>query len=374
VSDPVRLTEQLVAFDTVSAKPNAPLIAFAAERLSAIGAVVAVQARPDDDGQRNLVARIGPERRGGLAFAGHADTVPWDVSMRARTDVERDGSRLYGRGTCDMKGGIAAMLLAAERWARSGRRAGKPLYVVLTFQEEIGCHGAKLLRRTVELPVDACIVGEPTGLAPVTRHKGYTASRLRVHGVPCHSSDPDRGVSAVHAAARAVEALYALGQTWRRRELSSDLSPPWPTLNVGKLAGGTARNVVAESAEMAVEIRPLPGQDGDALVSEARDVAASAVASVQGASAEWIIDEIDPPLHASNDAPLARFLRERSGRDAGTVPFYTEAAFLTAMGPETVVFGPGGIEQAHRVDEFVEIEALLAAEAHYFASIEAFCA
>lgn len=370
--DPVALTEELVGFDTVSSRSNAPCLARVAELLEPLGAHIHLQRKPGDDRQVNLLARFGPDIDGGLALAGHSDTVPWDGSMRATTSAERDGRRMYGRGTCDMKGAIAAMLCAAEAVDRT--RLRKPLHLAFTFEEEIGCHGAKLLETAAPLSIDHCIIGEPTGLRPVTLHKGYVTAVCDLKGTPCHSSDPDQGASAIHAAVRAVEALLALGPQFKAEaDPSLGLRPPYTTINIGMLSGGTARNVVPEAATFCIETRPLPGVDTDALVRLLRATVADAVAGVAGVEVEISDIDQDQPFHTPSEAPLAAWLVERTGFPTSTVPFYTEAQIFNRMGARTVVCGPGEIAQAHRVDEWVELDALEAAAQLYRAAIEEFC-
>jgi len=374
MNEPVALTERLVSMDTVSVRPNASMVGELAELLDGLGAHTQIQGKPGDPGQVNLLARLGPaDGQGGLLLAGHTDTVPWDSSMRATTAPERDGRRLYGRGTCDMKGAIAAMVCAAERVGRAD--LAKPVWFAFTFQEEIGCLGAKeLAHGPTKLPVDHCIIGEPTGLVPVTRHKGYAIARAHFRGVPCHSSDPDQGVNAIHAGARAVEALLALAEEWKRRGIDAGgLLPPYTTLNIGLFDGGAARNMVPERACFTIEVRPLPGLDPQGLLEEVAAVAAAAARTVKGVGFEFEPVETDEPLFTADDEALVRWLVEETGHAPGTVPFYTEGAFFTSMGARTVICGPGEIAQAHRVDEWVELDALEQAAQLYTKAIEEFC-
>jgi len=372
--EPIPLTERFVGFDTVSARPNAPFIAALSELCDGLGADVVLREKEGDAGQVNLLARLGPaEGEGGLLLAGHTDTVPWDASMRATVAPERDGRRLYGRGTCDMKGAIAAMVCAAERVDAAALR--KPLWMAFTFQEEIGCLGAKeLVHAPVALPVDHCIIGEPTGLRPVTRHKGYVIARAHLRGLPCHSSDPSQGISAIHAGARAIDALLALGEDWKGRgHDAGGLAPPYTTLNIGLFDGGAARNMVPERASFTIEIRPLPGLDPDDLLNEVEEVARAAASTVAGIGVDFERVETDQPLFTADDERLVSWLVERTGEAPSTVPFYTEGAFFTSLGARTVICGPGEIAQAHRVDEWVELDALEAATAVYADAIEEFC-
>jgi acetylornithine deacetylase len=374
--DPVRLTEEFVAFDTVSTRPNEPLCARLDDLLQGLGGHTERILSPDHEGQVNLLARFGPDRPGGLAFAGHTDTVPWDGTMRATTAPERDGRRLYGRGTCDMKGAIASMIVAAHAVGRDGLRGlNKPLWMAFTFEEEIGCHGAKLLDAVRPLPVDHIVIGEPTGLRPVTRHKGYVVGRVEVSGVPCHSSDPTQGASAIHGAARAVDALLAMAEGWRSQTVEG-FEPPWPSLNVGILQAGTARNVVPDRASFTVEMRPMPGQRPEDLFDAVEVAVAAAVATVPGVQPlGWRLERVESnePLGTAEDAPLVAWLTEQTGRSPGSVPFYTEAAILARKGATSCVCGPGEIAQAHRVDEYVDLDALEEAAILYRGAIEQFC-
>ena len=372
--EPLLLTERLVSLDTVSARPNAPIIEDLSGLLKGLGAHVQLQGKPGEPGQVNLIGRLGPsDATGGLLLAGHTDTVPWDSSMRATTAPERDGRRLYGRGTCDMKGAIAAMVCAAQRV--DAGRLRKPVWFGFTFQEEIGCLGAKeLAHGPIALPAEHCIIGEPTGLRPVTRHKGYAIARAHLRGVPCHSSDPDKGVSAIHAGARAVDALIALGEAWKARgHDAGGLEPPWTTLNIGLFDGGAARNMVPERASFTIEVRPLPGLDPADLLAEVAQVANAAASTVAGVSFEFERVEADEPLFTADEEALVQWLVEQTGAPPSTVPFYTEGAIFTEMGARTVICGPGEIAQAHRVDEWVEMDALEQAAQLYTAAIEEFC-
>ena len=369
--DPVSLTEQLVSFDTVSVRPNEALCQRIAALVQPLGGRVRAVPSPHDAGQLNLLVRFGPEGAGGLALAGHTDTVPFDGSMRATDRPERSGGLLYGRGTCDMKGAIAAMLCAAEAAQRD--RLKKPLWLAFTFQEEIGCHGAKLLASTAPLPVEHVIVGEPTSLRPVTVHKGYVVARVRLRGTSCHSSNPRAGASAIHGAARVVDALLDLGASWQVEPRDERLQPPYTTLNVGLISGGTARNIVPDRAELTVETRPLPAVTAEELLARVEERAREAAATVCDLELELEPVEANAPLSTPASAPVVRWLVEQRGVQPGSVPFYTEGQLFNSMGAQAVICGPGAIEQAHRADEYVAMDALEEAASLYRGAIEEFC-
>jgi acetylornithine deacetylase len=371
--DPISLTGELVSFDTTSDRSNEPLCDHLSRLLEPLGAELHLQRKPARPDLCNLLARFGPDQPGGLCLSGHMDTVPWDATMRATTRVERDGELLYGRGTCDMKGAIAAMVCAAAATDRSKLR--RPLWLAFTFEEEVGCHGIKLIERTKALAPRLCIVGEPTGLRPVAVHKGYVTGQFEFRGVACHSSDPDQGASAVLAAARATDALYGLAEQWRRAPVESEfgLAPPWTTLNVGLLQGGEARNVVAEAASLSLEMRPIPGLDTDDLLREAVQAVHRAAETVPGVVYRFSDRDSAGPFRTDPGAPLVRWLVERTGLEPGSVPYYTEAPHWNRMGATTCICGPGEITQAHRKDEHVAASALESAAELYRAAIEEFC-
>jgi acetylornithine deacetylase len=375
--DVVRLTERLVAADSSPGASTDAVAALLAERLAALGASVARQdGAYDGVPQCNLVARFGGDAPAGLVLAGHLDTVPWQRGQRATTSPERDGRTLYGRGSCDMKGPIAAQVLAAARTAGSLRR---PLVLLYSYAEEIGCHGAlHLVRDRAPLgAVDgaACIVGEPTGCAPVIAHKGYAVAHLRLSGLPVHSSDPWRGVDASAALAVLLTRLHALREELRAHpDTSSGLHPPCTTLNTGLVRAGTAENVVPERAEVVLEWRPLPGADSEALrraVQACLDAACEAVPGVQG-KLDWPVPL--PPFRQPADAPLVRWLVERTGQQPMGVPFYTEAElYRSGLNLPSVVCGPGSIAQAHRVDESIQFDELENGVELYADAIRQFC-
>jgi len=378
-TDVVSLTEELVQVDTAPGRGTAGLAGRIAERLRALGASVVLQ-----DGvaggvaQQNVLARFGGDGAAGLVLAGHLDTVPWEADFRATTTPQRDGRRLYGRGSCDMKGPIAAMLLAAERAARSGGRLRRPLALAFTFAEEIGCDGALALvagRAALgDLAGACCVVGEPTGLRPMTAHKGYWIAHLRLAGLPSHSSRPAKGADASRALALLLGELHGLRLALARAPLAAAFDPPETTLNTGLVRAGLARNVVPDRAEVVLELRPVPGCDPAALQAAVADCVRRATAAVPGTrgEVEWV--ETMPAFEQARGAELVRWLEEDTGQAPGAIPFYTEAELYRAgLGLPTCVCGPGSIDQAHRVDESILFDELAAGEELYVRAIAAFC-
>jgi len=377
--DVVTLTEQLVARDSAPGRSTEPVVALLADRLQAAGARVSLQEGSHAGAtQRNLVARFGGDGPAGLVLAGHIDTVPWQAGNRATSTPERDGRTLYGRGACDMKGPIAAQVLAAVR-AVHGAALRRPLVLLYSYAEEIGCHGALALVGRPDLLGDvtgaACIVGEPTGLAPIVAHKGYAVATLSLRGRPAHSSDPWAGADASVALGVLLPGLHALREELRQQgDPRCGLTPPCTTLNTGVISAGTAANVVPDRAELRLEWRPLPGFDGEALRVRVAALLARACEAAPGVRGELLWPAPLPPFRQPREHALVSWLAQRTGRAPGTVAFYTEAElYRAALSLPTVVCGPGSIAQAHRVDESILFDELEAGLALYGDAIAEFC-
>jgi len=381
LAETVGLLGELIAFPTVSSESNLELISWASDRLGTLGARTRITIDPTGT-KANLFATFGPEGDGGLVLSGHSDVVPADGQDWTGDPfhmAERHG-RLYGRGACDMKGFIAAVLATAPDFAAASLR--RPLHVALTYDEEIGCFGARALAEDLAregLRPDMAIIGEPTGMAIVDGHKGCFEYTTEFAGLPGHASAPARGVNAVEYAVCYAARLMELGEALQARApVGSRFEPPWTTLQVGVIAGGTARNVIAERCEVEWEMRPVRAADADFVKAEIDRYAA---------------EELLPRMHAVHpDAHIARQVigevaalapvEDNPARDiaarmtnagpAEVVSFGTEAGIYQQAGLACVVCGPGSIAQAHKADEYVsreQLAACLAALEGYVAAI-----
>jgi len=361
------ILSSLVSFDTTSRNSNLPLIDWIRSYLDGLG--VPFRLSFDPAGRKaNLHAIIGPEVTGGLALSGHVDTVPVD-GQHWRTDPfrlhEEDG-RLFARGATDMKGFVASALAAVPDLLAAD--LARPIHLLISYDEEVDCAGA---HRLVEDFADGrlrpalCVVGEPSGMMPILAHKGRLSVRATVRGKAGHSSQPEKGVNAIHAAAQAIAAISAEAdrlQAAGRRE--PGFSPPHTTIHVGLIEGGSILNIIPDRAVFEMEWRTLPGDDAHVELDRLR---------------RHLAEHIEPRMHAIDPAcgftfeplnwlpsfsldtahPLAALVRQASGSNAeGKVSYGTEAGIYQEAGIASIVCGPGDIAQAHRPDEWIAREQL----------------
>ena len=379
----ISLLEDLVAFPTVSSDSNLALIDYVASYLQNLGADVRVYA--DDSGAKaNLFATIGPMIDGGIVLSGHSDVVPvegQDWSSDPFALEEREG-RLYGRGTCDMKGFIAASLATAPDFAKADLK--RPVHFAFTHDEEVGCLGAQsLMQELGRLPFrpSVAIIGEPTEMRLIEGHKGCYEYSVAFTGLEGHGSLPDLGVNAVEYAVRYVARLMELRETLRERApKDSRFEPPWTTLQVGRLSGGVAHNIIPGHCALDWELRPVRKADGDfvkaeiaAFVDEALRPEMKAV-SPDADIVTHVLGEVDG-LEPLPDSEAVRLVAELTGANqADVVAFGTEAGLFQGSGISAVVCGPGSIEQAHKPDEYVtcsQLELALAMLARLLPKLEA---
>src|ERR1051325_1244125 len=349
-----QILADLVKIDSVSARSNAEIVEYLEQRCKTLGFITRRYPYLDEIGVEkiNLVALSADVDEVELALVGHTDTVPYDPHWTEATNLtERDG-KLYGRGSCDTKGFIAAALTAVENV-----NINKPLALVFTADEEIGLRGAKQLVQGRPLRVRYSIVGEPTSLKPIRAGKGYSLAEVIVKGREAHSAYPALGASAVFRAARLIGRLESIAE-----QLKSDqheaFDPPYTTLNVGLIHGGSAKNVLAGECRFTLEWRPIPSQPSDRVLNLFRAAIEAERASDPELECEVDANRQDTGFETSPDSPLIKLLENATGKASGTVAFGTEAAQMMALGSEAVVIGPGDIREAHRTGEFVPVDEL----------------
>ena len=357
----------LIAFPTVSYDSNLDMIDYIAGYLEEHGARVDVF--KDETGHKaNLFATIGPDGDGGLVLSGHSDVVP--VTDQDWTDdpfqmVEREG-KLFGRGTCDMKGFIAATLAMAPEFAKGPLT--RPIHFAFTHDEETGCIGAGHLveaLRERDIHPSMAIIGEPTMMRIIEGHKGCYEYTTRFQGLEGHGSAPDVGVNAVEYAVRYVNRLMELREDLKSMTpAGSQFEPPWTTMNIGALQGGSVHNVIAPKAEVKWEMRPVQTSDADYVKSEighyCENVLLPAMQAVHpNASIETEIMGEVAGLIPTDENEARQIVSELTGANTtDLVAFGTEAGLFQSLGMDVIVCGPGSIEQAHKADEFLAIDQL----------------
>ncbi|MBB3769665.1 acetylornithine deacetylase [Angulomicrobium tetraedrale] len=364
----IDLLGQLIAFPSVSAGTNLPILHFIADHLARHG--IASRLIPNEAGDKaSLLATIGPTERPGIVLSAHTDVVPvagqdW-ASEPFRADI-RDG-RLYGRGATDMKGFLAVVLAQVGAFTRAA--TATPVHLCFSYDEELGCLGAPdVVREVANLPVPPvlCIVGEPTGMKVARAHKGKFARRVTVTGRGGHSALLHRAANAVEAATEVASGLFALGRTLRATT-DAAFEPPYASLHVGSLHGGSALNLVPDRATLEFEARTLPGTDIgalnaalDAILTEAR-----ARLHVQAPEADIVVETLSdyPGLDTQADSAALGFVSALADfrEPPVTLAFGTEAGLYHAAGIATLVCGPGDIARAHKADEWIGLDELAAA-------------
>jgi acetylornithine deacetylase len=367
----VEMLRRLVGFDTTSRGSNLALIEFVRDYLDRYG--IASELVFDETGSKaNLYATVGPAGIGGIMLSGHTDVVPVD-GQDWHTDpftVVARGGRLFGRGTADMKSFVAVVLALLPTIAARPLRT--PVHLAFSYDEEVGCRGARRLVAAIGRRPDRprlCIVGEPTLMQPVTGHKGKRSFRCQVHGFECHSALTHLGVNAIEAAAEMVAHLKGMAR--RKRDhgpFDPDYTPPYTTIQTGVIRGGTALNIVPKECSFDFEFRLLPGDDPEAGIAELRAFADELLLPEMRAvrpEAAIGFDELSafPGLDTADDAEITRLAAALTGANGtGKVAFGTEGGLFQEAGIATIVCGPGSIEQAHKPDEFIDLDQIAQCE------------
>ena len=344
----------LVRIDSVSTRSNVEIVAYLERRCEATGLITRRFPYTDEHGVEkiNLIALSHDVQEVELALVGHTDTVPYDPNWSEATNLtERDG-KLYGRGSCDTKGFIAAALTAVENV-----KPRKPLALVFTADEEVGLLGAKRLAQAKPLRVRYSIVGEPTSLKPIRAGKGYSLAEVIVKGREAHSAYPALGASAVFRAARLINRLESIA-TQLKQDQHAAFDPPYTTLNIGLIHGGSAKNVLAGECRFTLEWRPVPNQPSEHMLDLFNAAIAEEMKADPDFQCEVDANRQDTGFETAPNSTLVQLLEKATGRESGTVAFGTEAAQMMVLGSEAVVIGPGDIREAHRTGEFVPVDEL----------------
>jgi acetylornithine deacetylase len=362
------LLAQLVGFDTTSRNSNLDLVAFIEDYLARHG-IASIRIDHVPGAKTNLLATIGPSVAGGVVLSGHTDVVPVDGQEWASDPFlldERNG-RLYGRGTADMKGFLAVVLAMVPEFAAA--RLERPIHLAFSCDEEVGCIGVRPLvrhmARTLPRP-RAVIVGEPTSMAVVDAHKTVHTYETEVTGLEAHSSNTHKGVNAVMVAGELLAELNRLAAEMRSRgDPMGRFEPPFTSVHVGTIAGGTAKNIVPRRCVFTWEARFVPGADTEEIPARIEAKAAALLPPMRALSTEAGIVtrrtvEVPGLQPVEGNTALALALALTGSNATSAVSYATEAGLFQQAGLPTIVCGPGSIDQAHKPDEYVEVAQLAA--------------
>jgi acetylornithine deacetylase len=364
------ILEKLVSFPTISSRSNLDIVRFIEELLSHFG-IVSRRIGDASGSKASILATIGPHDRAGVVLSAHTDVVPTDGQDWTSPPFKATtrGGRIFGRGTSDMKGFLAVVLGEVENFKQSAKETS--VHLAFSYDEEVGCRGApELVAAIAAMPIRPalCIVGEPTGLRAVTGHKGKIARRITIKGRGGHSALPHRAANAVLVAAQLATRLGELGdQQMRFGPRHQAFDPPWSTVHIGSIHGGSVVNLVPDHAVLELEVRVLPDIDlstQDAAIKIAiaeLDAQLKAQAPEGEIRTEIIADYPAFSISADDPAVLAVATLAQSTATEHTVSFGTEAGIYAAAGIPTVVCGPGDITRAHKANEWIGIDEVAAA-------------
>lgn len=372
------MLERLISQPSISsASPewdhsNETVVNTLAEWLEPMGFAVEIMPVPGMPGKFNLIATLG-SGPGGLVLSGHTDTVPFD-DQRWQSDpfklTERD-DRWYGLGTCDMKGFFPLAIEAAR--AHLDKPFQQPLIILATADEESSMNGARALAEAGRPKGRYAVIGEPTGLKPVRMHKGIMMERLVFEGQSGHSSDPSLGRNAMEGMHAAISELLSLREYWQSKYHNDNFQVQVPTMNLGCIHGGDNPNRICANCELHFDLRPLPGMDMEALRQAILDKVQPVAESRElGLRFEPLFDGV-PPFETAADSELVKVCERLTGHTGQAVAFATEAPWLQKLGMETLVMGPGHIDQAHQPDEYLDLSQVKPAVDILSRLIQHFC-
>ncbi len=356
------MVAQLIATPSVSSTlpqfdlSNADLVHMLANWLEPLGFDIAIHDIDGHPGKKNLIATRG-KGSGGLVLSGHTDTVPLDEPLWHSdpfTLTERD-NRWYGLGTCDMKGFFAIAIAAVQQFEKQAFH--RPLTILATADEESSMSGARALAAADVCGARFALIGEPTSLTPIRQHKGIMMLSLTIKGSSGHSSNPELGRSALDATGIVIAELHRYRDELKRRFTNLDFEVSYPTLNLGCIHGGDNPNRICDHVVLAFDVRALPGMESELVYSELGERLRPVVESA-GLTMTLELNHPPVPAFKTSGDELLGVIQELTGASPKSAAFATEAPFLSALGMETVVMGPGSIDQAHQPNEYVSLDQL----------------
>ena len=348
-------TPSISAFDEKIDESNRPIIELLGQWLSDFGFSISIQPVPNTNNKFNLLAKLG-SGEGGLLLCGHSDTVPFDEG-RWQSDpfclTERD-NKLYGLGTCDMKGFFAFILEALKTLPLD--KLKKPLYVLASADEETSMAGARFFAQQQLIKPDMAIIGEPTELVPIYKHKGHIAQSLNVEGKAGHSSDPAKGVNAIEIMYQAIGQLMDLQAKLKAKYHDDAFSVPHVILNLGHIHGGDGENRICGQCLLNFDLRAVPELSDEEALAMIDAALAPVRAQFPNRLSLQLMYPTAPSFACKDQQNIIELAEKLTGKKAKSANYATEAPFINLLGCDTLVLGPGSIDQAHQPDEFMSLD------------------
>lgn len=374
----ISMMSQLIASPSISCsqahwdQSNKGVIQLLESWLSSQGFQCEVMPLPDQPNKFNLIATLGTGD-GGLVLSGHTDTVPYDKG-RWKSDpfkLEEREQKLYGLGSCDMKGFFAIVLDTVRQMQLSNLK--QPLIILATADEESSMSGARALVERGSLKARYALIGEPTSLTPIYAHKGIMMERIQVTGQSGHSSNPSLGNNALDAMHDVMSELMAFRQQLKANYRDASFVIDYPTMNFGCIHGGDNPNRICGRCELEFDLRALPGMSNQALMAEIAQILPR-IEEKTGTIIQLnsLFPDV-PSFYTSVESDIIKACETLTNRQASTVAFATEGSFLNQMGMETLILGPGSIDQAHQPNEFMALDQIQPMQKVIRGLIERFC-
>jgi len=356
----IDILSKLISFKTISELSNKKLAQYISDYLAKYN--IKTQLFEGNPGQFNLYAKIGPDVDGGIILSGHTDVVPTEGQNWLTNPFElvKKKNKLFGRGSCDMKGFIAVVLATIPKLKIS--KLKKPLHLIFSYDEEIGCVGIQKLipfLKKIKPKPSFCIVGEPTEMKLVNMHKGKKNFLVSFKGIESHSSLIQNGVNAIDYCAGFINFLKDLQKILIKTKSHKKFDPPYPTINIGKIQGGLAVNIIPENCELEFEIRDTPNLNTEKIIDKIKVFLKKTEKEMKEKNKKCSINfkilNNFPPLETNEKKKIINLALEKlKSNSISTVSFGTEAGVFNKVGFETIVCGPGSIEQAHKPNEYIE--------------------
>ena len=371
------LTE-LIALSSISStdihwdQGNLNVIQLLATWFEQLGFTIDIQAVPQSRHKYNLLAKIG-SGEGGLLLAGHSDTVPFDEN-RWQSDphkiVTKD-NKFYGLGTCDMKGFFAFILQVCQQIELT--KLKKPLYILATADEETTMAGARFFAEHQLIKPDVAIIGEPTNLVPVVMHKGHMSHQIKVKGQSGHSSNPNLGVNAIEIIYQVIGKLLNLKEEFCQQYHNNHFDVAAPTLNFGAIKGGDSANRICGYCTLDIDMRSLPGMRDEELIHLLSNTLKPLAEKYAGRITIEELHPSSPSFAQDENCELVSFAEQISEHQCCAVNYATEAPFIQQLGCQTLVMGPGSIDQAHQPNEFLAFDQITNTEDMLLKLINRYC-